>query len=91
MIIISHYVTGCVNTQVTKYQVAARVWFNVEVSSHFNGIKAIVYNSTLKDTASFEVTSLEPDTCSVHYLCHSMQHGRMQRDMHVMYTSYKQN
>ena len=37
-------------------------WYHVEVSSHFNGSIAIVYNSTLKDTASFEVTSLEPDT-----------------------------
>ena len=37
-------------------------WFNVEVSSHFIGPKAIVFNSTLKDTTSFEVTSLEPDT-----------------------------
>ena len=37
-------------------------WYHVEVSSHFNGSLAIVYNSTLKGTASFEVTSLEPDT-----------------------------
>ena len=37
-------------------------WFNVEVSSHSIGPKAILYNSTLKVTTSFEVTSLEPDT-----------------------------
>ena len=37
-------------------------WYHVEVSSHFNGSIAIVYNSTLKDPASFEVTSLERDT-----------------------------
>ena len=37
-------------------------WYHVEVSSHFNGSIAIVYNSTLKDTTSFETTSLEPDT-----------------------------
>ena len=39
-------------------EVAARVWFNVEVSSHSMGPKAMVYYSTLKDPASFEVTSL---------------------------------
>ena len=37
-------------------------WFSVEVSSHSIGPNAIVYNSTLKDTASLEVTSLQPDT-----------------------------
>ena len=37
-------------------------WYHVEVSSHFNGSIAIVYKSTLKNTTSFEVTSMEPDT-----------------------------
>ena len=37
-------------------------WYHVEVSSHFNGSIAIDYNSTLKGSTSFEVTSLEPDT-----------------------------
>ena len=42
---------------------AARVWLNVEVFSHSIGLKAILlYHSTLKDTTSFEVTSLESDT-----------------------------
>ena len=38
------------------------MWFNVEVSSHVIGPEAMVYKSTLKDTASFEATPLEPDT-----------------------------
>ena len=37
-------------------------WYYVEVSSHDIGPEAMVYNSTLKDTASFEATSLQPDT-----------------------------
>ena len=37
-------------------------WYHVGVSSYSIGQEAIVYNSTLKNTASFEVTSLEPDT-----------------------------
>ena len=38
------------------------MWFNAEVSSHSIGPNAIVYNSTLKDTTSFEVTPIQPDT-----------------------------
>ncbi len=56
----------------------ARVWFNVEVSSHDCGLKAMVYKSTLKDTASFEATPLEPDTVYIQHHCHPMQHGGMQ-------------
>ena len=37
-------------------------WYHVEVSFHFNGSIAIVYNCTLKDTTSFEVTPIQPDT-----------------------------
>ena len=37
-------------------------WYHVEVSSHFNGSIIIAYKYTLKNTTSFEVTSLEPDT-----------------------------
>ena len=36
-------------------------WYHVEVSSHFNGSIDIAYKSTLKNTTSFEVTSLELD------------------------------
>ena len=32
------------------------------MSSHDIGLKTIVYNSTLKDPASFEVTPIQPDT-----------------------------
>ena len=37
-------------------------WYYVEVSSYFNGSIAEVYNSTLKGTGSFNVTSLQPGT-----------------------------
>ena len=37
-------------------------WYYVEVSSYFNGSIAEVYNSTLKGSASFNVTSLQPGT-----------------------------
>ena len=37
-------------------------WYCVKVVSYNGSIASIVCNSTLKDTASFEVTSLEPDT-----------------------------
>ena len=36
-------------------------WYHVEVSSHSIGPITMVYNSTSKDTTSFEVTSLEPE------------------------------
>ena len=36
-------------------------WYCVQVISYNESI-AITYNSTSKDTTSFEVTSLEPDT-----------------------------
>ena len=36
-------------------------WYCVQVNSYNESI-AITYNSTLKGTTSFEVTSLEPDT-----------------------------
>ena len=37
-------------------------WYHVEVSSDSIGSKAMVYNFILKDTASFEVTPIRPDT-----------------------------
>ena len=36
--------------------------YSVEVISYSGSIAVIVYNATLKDPASFNVTSLEPDT-----------------------------
>ena len=37
-------------------------WYCVEVISYNESIAIKAYNSTLKGTTSFEVTSLEPDT-----------------------------
>ena len=37
-------------------------WYCVKAVSDSGSIAIVVYNSTLKDTTSFEVTSLEPDT-----------------------------
>ena len=37
-------------------------WYCVQVIFYNESIASIVHNSTLKDTTSFEVTSLEPDT-----------------------------
>ena len=37
-------------------------WYYVEVSSYYNGSLAEVYNSTVKGSASFNVTSLQPST-----------------------------
>ena len=37
-------------------------WYCVEAVSYNGSIASIVGNSTLKGSASFEVTSLEPDT-----------------------------
>ena len=37
-------------------------WYSVQVISYNESIASIVHNSTLKGTASFEVTSLQPDT-----------------------------
>ena len=37
-------------------------WYCVEVISDNGSIASIVHNSTLKDTTSFEMTSLDPDT-----------------------------
>ena len=37
-------------------------WYYVEVSSYFNGSIAEVYNSTLKGSASFNVSPLQPST-----------------------------
>ena len=36
-------------------------WYCVQVISYNESIASILRNSTLKDTTSFEVTSLEPD------------------------------
>ena len=69
-------------------QVAARVWFNVEVFSHSTGPKAMVYNSILKDPASVEVTSLQPDTVYTSLSSHATWWDAMS---HVMYTRYKQH
>ena len=38
------------------------VWYNVSVISYNESIGIVVYNSTLKDPASFHVASLEPGT-----------------------------
>ena len=61
-----------VNTKVNTASLAVSIqkllmmwlpeWYYVEVSSYFNGSIAEVYNSTLKGTASFNVTSLQPGT-----------------------------
>ena len=37
-------------------------WYCVKAVSYDESIAIVAYNSTLKDTTSFEVTSLEPDT-----------------------------
>ena len=37
-------------------------WYCVEVISDNGAIANILHNSTLKDTTSFEVTSIQPDT-----------------------------
>ena len=37
-------------------------WYCVKVVSYNGSITSIVCNSTLKDTASFEVTPIQPDT-----------------------------
>ena len=37
-------------------------WYCVQVIFYNESTAITAYNSTLKDTASFEVTSLEPDT-----------------------------
>ena len=37
-------------------------WYCVQGTSYNGSIVITVYNSTLKDTTSFEVTSLQPDT-----------------------------
>ena len=75
--LLSYTLTGSpncpsVNTTVNSTSLAVSIdkspwrwlpeWYHVEVSSHFNGSIAIVYNSTSNGSTSFEVTSLQPDT-----------------------------
>ena len=37
-------------------------WYSVQVISYNESIASIVHSSTLKGTASFEVTPIQPDT-----------------------------
>ena len=70
------------------------MWFKVEVhvSSYSMGPKAIVCNSTSKDTTSFEVTSLQPDTvCNISVIPCNMVGCNESCDVHSVQTTQTDN